>query len=716
MSRLYVVESTPSVTGSNADHRLPIRSCDIENFTRAVANQLGVISETSGNPLLENHGKWIAALVQDLKANLGRGIVIAGESQPPLVHALAHRINQVLGNAGTTVTYTASAEAEPVNQVASLRELAADSQKGLVEALLIIGGNPVFSAPADFNFSGCLARVGFRVHLSSEMNETSAACNWHIPENHYLESWSDARAYDGTISIVQPLILPLYQGKSAMELLDAVIQQPARSDYEIVRSFWQTQNHWPDFENGWRQALHDGWIANSTLPAKEVRLNELRLPPRRSSAEQVEIHFRPDPTIWDGRFANNGWLQELPKPVTKLTWDNAALISPAMAQRHKVSNGDLLELDFHRRKLSVPAWITPGQADNSLALHLGYGRSRVGRVGAHTGFNAYLLRQSDALWFGTGVLIKKTGDHYPLAATQMHHAIDSEERQVYRETTLSEFFTTPELVRRHNVAPSASETLFNPAEHEYDGYHWGMSIDLTACIGCNACILACQSENNIPIVGKIEVERHREMHWLRVDTYFSGTPDNPAMNHQPVPCMHCENAPCELVCPVGATLHDHEGLNLQVYNRCIGTRYCSNNCPYKVRRFNFFQYADAKTPGYVPMRNPNVTVRSRGVMEKCTYCIQRISDARIQSKIENRRIHDGEIRTACQQACPAEAIVFGDISNPDSRVAVLKKLSLDFAMLGELNTRPRTTYLAKVRNPNPALAETATLMGGPTHG
>jgi molybdopterin-containing oxidoreductase family iron-sulfur binding subunit len=445
-------------------------------------------------------------------------------------------------------------------------------------------------------------------------------------------------------------------------------------------------------------------MEDTASPARKPDLRAVKLPPRTASSEQMEITFRPDPSIWDGRFANNGWLQELAKPVTKLTWDNAALVSPVTAQKQSLSNGDVVELESDGRALRLPVWITPGQADDSVTLYLGFGRRRVGRVGNEAGFNAFTLRASDGLWSARDAKMKKIGESYQLVTTQTHHAIDSQERQIYREGTLAEFLKNPEFVRKTTELPDKqTETLFNPAEHRYDGYHWGMSIDLTTCIGCNACVLACQSENNIPVVGKAQVAAGREMQWIRIDTYFSGELDQPAMSHQPVPCMQCENAPCELVCPVGATLHDHEGLNMQVYNRCIGTRYCSNNCPYKVRRFNFFQYADYRTPSLKPMRNPNVTVRWRGVMEKCTYCVQRISAARIASEEQDRSIRDGEIRTACQQACPAEAIVFGDLGDSNSRVSKLKKLQLDYSMLAELNTRPRTTYLAKLRNPNPAL-------------
>jgi molybdopterin-containing oxidoreductase family iron-sulfur binding subunit len=711
MNRLYVIESTPTLTGANADHRLPSRSGDIESLARAVAEQLSTIRDELNRPLTEVQTRWTSAAVQDLKANRGSGLVIAGECQPPIVHALAHTMNQMLGNVNSTVSYTASAEAQPIHQLESLRELIEDLQKGRVEILLVLGGNPVFNSPADFDFATHLKKARVRIHLSGDFNETSAACQWHIPQNHYLESWSDARAYDGTVSIVQPLILPLYAGKSIHELLDAMIRLPARSDYEIVRDYWESQHNWPDFEKGWRRALHDGWIANSKSPVRDVPLRSLQLSRLQPSPPQIEINFRPDPTIFDGRFANNAWLQELPKPLSQLTWDNPVSISPALARKQALRNGDMVKLKFRDRVLSVPVWISPGQADDTVALTLGYGRRLGGQIATNKGFNSFALRASPALWFGEGATLAKAGRQYPLATSQTHHAIDAEQRQIIRETTLAAFVEDPDCIQEHTEKPAADETLFHPREHDYDGCHWGMSIDLNACVGCGACIVACQAENNIPVVGKTEVLKHREMQWLRVDAYFSGGLENPETTHQPVPCMHCENAPCELVCPVAATVHDHEGLNLQVYNRCIGTRYCSNNCPYKVRRFNFFHYAD-DTPGFDSMHNPNVSVRSRGVMEKCTYCIQRISAARIQSKLEDRKIRDLEIRTACQQACPAEAIVFGDLNDPASRVVQLKKHSLNFAMLGELNTRPRTTYLAKLRNPSPALTKTAATAGG----
>jgi molybdopterin-containing oxidoreductase family iron-sulfur binding subunit len=703
MNRLYAVESSPSVTGSNADHRLPLPSRDVEPFTRALIALFGIAADAAPDPRLQPHLAWIAAVADDLRLHLGTSIIIAGDRQPPIVHAFAHLLNQQLNNVGRTVTYSASAEAFPVQQNASLRHLVNALNDGSVDLLLILGGNPVFNAPVDLEFAQYLAKARLSLHLSHEVNETSACCQWHVPQSHYLESWSDARSVDGTVSLVQPLILPLHGGRSPHEVLDALLQQPTRSDYNIVRAHWNSQSGWADFEKRWRRALHDGLIAGTAAPLITPSLREFDLTSRTDSVHPgLEINFAPDPTLWDGRFANNGWLQELAKPLTKITWDNAALISPATARERDLSNGTIVQIEFHRHRFHGPVWITPGQADDTVTLHLGGGRSRVGRVGRGAGFNTYSIRASDAFWFAQGASLTATNARHPLAVTQLHHRIDSEERQILREGSLDQFRANPAFIQESTKTPDSDQTLYNPHEHRSPGYQWGMSIDLGACIGCSACVLACQAENNIPIVGKAQVAKGREMQWIRVDTYFSGSPDQPDVIHQPVPCMHCEHAPCELVCPVAATVHDQEGLNVQVYNRCIGTRYCSNNCPYKVRRFNFLSYVDP-TPVLKLLRNPNVTVRSRGVMEKCTYCVQRISAARIEAKKHNRPIRDGELQTACQQVCPAEAISFGDVSNPDSHVSTLKASPLNFSMLGELNTRPRTTYLARLRNLNPAL-------------
>jgi len=612
-------------------------------------------------------------------------------------------LNDRLGNVGQSVFFSASAEANPISQIQSLRELVDEMKQGAVRSLFILGGNPAYNAPADFEFSRYLAKIPRSIHLGPHQDETSALCTWHIPQAHYLESWGDARAFDGTVSIIQPLIAPLCRGKTSHELLGAMMQQqPIRSDYEIVREFWRRKNLWPDFEKGWRKALHDGLIADTQLPAKKVRLRDFPFLSQRERQipQSLELTFRPDPSLWDGCFANNGWLQECPRPANKLTWDNAACLSPALAQKHGIVTDDVIEISFENQTLRAPVWVMPGQAENTITLPLGYGRDRAGRVGTGVGFNAYTLRRSDSPWSASGIRISKTSHRYHLVSTQLQHAIESPERQVYRAGTLQEFLAKPDFVKDSVESPKQTETLYEPKEYPYAGYKWGMAIDLTTCIGCNACLVACEVENNIPVVGRDQINRRRDMFWIRVDTYYKGTADNPEFNHQPVPCMHCEHAPCELVCPVAATVHDHEGLNLQVYNRCVGTRFCSNNCPYKVRRFNFYQYTKYHEPSLAPMYNPEVTVRWRGVMEKCTYCVQRINAVRINAEKENRPIRANEIQTACQQACPAEAIVFGDINNPESKVAQLKQHPLDYPMLGQLNTRPRTTYLAKVRNPS----------------
>jgi MoCo/4Fe-4S cofactor protein with predicted Tat translocation signal len=705
MNRLYVIESTPSVTGAMADHRLPLGSGEIEKVARRIASRFGIAANSASDtqdPQLES---WVSAVVGDLEKNRGKSIIIAGESQPPMVHALCHLLNDKLGNVGNTLFYTEPAEFRPTNQLESLRELVQEMNSGAVQTLFILGGNPVFSAPVDFDFPAALPKVKRSIYLATDFDETAALCTWHIPQAHYLESWGDGKAFDGTVTLQQPLIEPLYGGKTAFEILGILFrQQPIRDDYENVREYWQSQKPGPDFETQWRRAVHDGFIAGTALPEKKPGLKTeaitTALNSNKSGGTELELVFRPDPSVWDGRFANNGWLQECARPVTKLTWDNAVLVSPALAQRNQLTTDDVVELEFNGRKLRGPVWVQPGQAENTVALQLGYGRSRVGRVGRGVGFNSYLLRDSQSLWRGAGLKITKLNDRQHLVATQTHHNLHSPERQIYREGSLEEFRSDAQFVKKSLDQPANEDTLYNTDEYKYEGYKWGMSIDLTTCIGCSACLLACNAENNIPVVGKEQVNKNREMYWIRIDTYYKGPLDNPEFSHMPVPCMQCEHAPCELVCPVEATVHDHEGLNLQIYNRCVGTRFCSNNCPYKVRRFNFLWYADYKTPSFKPMYNPDVTVRWRGVMEKCTYCIQRISRARITAEKENRLIREGEIQTACQQACPASAIVFGDLNTPGSKVAALKTNPLDYAMLGELNTRPRTTYLAKLRNPN----------------
>jgi len=501
---------------------------------------------------------------------------------------------------------------------------------------------------------------------------------------------------------MQPLIAPLYAGKSVHEVLTMLTDQPERSGYDIVKSYWNSQHTGADFEAWWRKAVHDGVVPDTALPVKTVALRAgwAASLPQPAGQQGLEIVFRPDPAVYDGRFANNGWLQEFPRPITQITWDNAAFMSPATAHEKGVVTSDLVELEYRGYKMRAPVSIQPGHADGSVTVHLGYGRTRAGHVGTRIGFNAYGMRTSTALWQDFGLNARKVGSDYLLVSIQDYHALDTR-RHIIEATTIDKYRSNPNVIQESAEAPPRELTLY--PEYRYDKYAWGMAIDLTACTGCGACVVACQAENNIAVVGKQEVHHGRHMHWIRVDSYFHGDIENPKIYNQPVPCMQCENAPCELVCPVQATSHSSEGLNDMVYNRCVGTRYCSNNCPYKVRRFNFFLFSDWNTPSLKLQRNPDVTVRSRGVMEKCTYCVQRINRAKIDAEKEERKVRDGEIQTACQATCPTEAIIFGDINDPNSRVTKLKAEKINYGLLADLNTRPRTTYLAALRNPNPEI-------------
>ena len=762
MNRLYAVESTPTLTGAKADHRLVLKAGEIEGFTRQLAAGLGAGAASpsaagAGGP---DTSRWIAALARDLLAHKGRSVVVAGEYQPAAVHALAHAMNQALGNIGATVTYGASIEAMPTDQAASLNSLVRDIDAGRVELLMILGGNPVYSAPADLKFPEKLAKVALTVHHGLYVDETANVCHWNVPDTHPLESWGDARAFDGTVTIVQPLIAPLYDGRSAYEVLGALTTQYDRRGYQIVKDYWTRAfgggSGWTiraadgqpfkDADTFWRRALHDGFIpgtavtdggqatpfvatpaappaaaaapdagaaavATPAAAAAAAPAAPTPQPPVPAPAAQggLEIIFRPDPTVWDGRFANNGWLQELPKPLTKITWDTAAWVSPQLAKERGLNDGDVIELRYRGNTARLPVFRVPGHPAQSVTVFLGYGRRMAGRVGnAPNGaeaFNAYVLRTSDAPWFGNGLEISRTGDRYLLATTQEHHLMEG--RAPVRVATLEQYRNEPAVIHEMGETPPRTLTMYQ--EFPYDGYKWGMAIDLTSCTGCGACTMACTAENNIPVVGKDQVAAGREMHWIRVDHYFGGNDFDAAVEayHQPVPCMQCENAPCEVVCPVAATTHSSEGLNDMVYNRCVGTRYCSNNCPYKVRRFNFLLYQDWTTPSLEPLRNPDVSVRSRGVMEKCTYCVQRINTARVDSKREERSIRDGEIVTACQAVCPSDAIVFGNLNDPNSQVVKLKAQERNYGVLEDLNTRPRTTYLAALRNPNPELEAAA---------
>jgi len=703
MNRLYVAETSTTNTGATADHRLPLRPAEIVELAIGVARGLGLPVRAPVG--LDAHRAWIDAVVADLQTHTGYCVVVAGDSQPAAVHLLAYAMNAALGNENATVVYTEPVAAAPVDQGQSLRELVAAMDAGEVETLLLLDVNPVYDAPVDLDFTTRLGKVGTRIHYGLYYDETAELSHWHIPATHYLESWDDARAFDGTASIVQPLIAPLYDGKAAVEVVAALLGQPDATAHDLVRGTWKAQWNAADFEAEWRKAVHDGVVAGTarqpvtaTWVAAPSSWGAGVLPPPPAADEPgLDVVFRPDSSLYDGRFANNGWLQEVPKAITRLTWDNPALIAPATAEKLGLDRGALIEVSVGGRALEVPVWIQPGHAPDAITLYLGFGRTKAGQVGNGVGFDTYALRTSDAPWSVRGAAVVKRGGHYPLACTQDHHSMEG--RNLVRVGTVAQFEKDPEFAHTHSERDKSMFPGF-----KYEGHAWGMTVDIGSCVGCNACIIACQSENNIPVVGKDQVARGREMQWIRVDRYFEGDLDNPQTVMQPVFCMHCEQAPCETVCPVNATVHDSEGLNAMVYNRCVGTRYCSNNCPYKVRRFNFTLYNDPKTPVEEMKFNPDVTMRSRGVMEKCTYCVQRINYTRIRARREERAVKDGEILTACQQVCPADALTFGDINDKRSKVATLKQSPLNYSLLNELGTLPRTTYLAGVRNPNPALA------------
>jgi MoCo/4Fe-4S cofactor protein with predicted Tat translocation signal len=720
MSRFYAIESTPTNTGGKADHRLPVRASEVEQLARAVAAGLGV--EGGGAGAKPEHQKFVAALVKDLQAHKGAAVVIPGDNQSPAVHALAHAMNQSLGAAGNTVNCTDPVEAKPQEQTAALKELVDEMAAGKVDLLLIVGGNPIYDAPADFNFADAMSKVPVRVQHGLYQNETSDYVHWYINGTHYLEEWGDGRAFDGTYSIMQPLIAPLYNGKSQYELVFSLIGSSETTGYDIVRKYWQGQMKGADFDTAWRKALHDGFVANTALPAKTVSAKGGVSAPTLSPTagdkggapnDAMEVIFRRDPLVYDGSRANNGWLQETPKPISNLCWDNAVLMSPNTAKKQGLETGDIIEIDVQGRKVNGPIWPQPGHPDNSITVFLGYGRTHCGRVGNGVGFNAYQVRTSDALWYAQAK-IRKVDSGYGFAHPQGFQYIDYSDlpkgteplknRHIIRKATLEDFIKNPNFAHEEEEQVPPEMTLYYP--YKYTELKWGMTIDMNSCIGCKTCIVACQAENNIPVVGKEQTMRGRQMQWLRVDVYYEGGTENPSMYYQPVPCQQCENAPCEVVCPVGATVHSTEGLNDMVYNRCVGTRYCSNNCPYKVRRFNFLLWQDWTTPQYKMMRNPEVSIRSRGVMEKCTYCVQRITAGRLAAeKDNNRKLADGEVITACQQACPAGAIVFGDLNDPNSRVSKLKAQQRNYQLLEDLNTRPRTTYMAVVQNPNPELEQ-----------
>ncbi|MBA4187904.1 MAG: molybdopterin oxidoreductase [Planctomycetaceae bacterium] len=801
LNRLYVVEAMPTSTGSVADHRLALPTSLVESFARTLAVELGIAGVPGAAALPDAAKAWIKPLADDLKAKAGKSVVVAGTQQPASLHALVAAINAKLGNAGKTVIYSAPVEARPAGKVIDLKTLTKEMGDRQVDALLILNVNAAYTASVDVPFAENIKNVPFTFHLGTHQDETAVRCQWHVNETHYLEAWGDIRGHDGTVSLQQPLIAPLYHGKSAIELFAGITGAAVREGYEIVRSFWKNADEarktfpslpkFDTFEVFWQEAVRAGVIAGTgpvsdTTPLAGTWAADA---PVAVAAGELEINFRADTTIYDGRFANNGWLQELPKPVTKITWDNAVFMSEATARKlgldpayfrwtggeHGRAQVDVVELTYRGKKVVAPAWVLPNHADGSITVHLGYGRERAGRVNSTPGepnangdpirgFNAYAIRTSDAPWFAVGgkdagkndLSVAKTKKVYFLACTQgqtsmvqkdlfINHEWD---RKPVRHGDLALYTKNPAFAKIPPMAAKETTEINEnvPApSHKHDGekhesgeghdkrlheltmYYdndkfekftpglkpdqqrrWAMAIDLNACTGCSACVVACQSENNIPVVGKEQVTKGRAMHWINIDRYYEGAPGDAGLKtlFQPRMCVQCENAPCEIVCPVGATVHSADGLNDMTYNRCVGTRYCSNNCPYKVRRFNFLTFVDWDSSSLKLGRNPDVSVRSRGVMEKCTFCVQRIRGAEIVAEREARKIRDGEILTACQSACPSGAIVFGDLNEGHSAVARWKNEPTNYGLLAELNTRPRLTHLAIVRNPNPAMPNT----------
>jgi molybdopterin-containing oxidoreductase family iron-sulfur binding subunit len=718
MSRLYAVESGFSLTGAAADHRLRLESAKVPAFLGAVARELSTrhglaldaaLTRPPAAVVLDERSlKHAQAIAADLASHRGQGLLVAGRGQPAGVHALVHLLNQALGNVGRTVRFVAPFDAAP-DGPGPITALAEALRAGRVGTLLVLGGNPAFDAPADARFAEAIARAPLSIHVATHVDETSRKATWHLNRAHALEAWGDARAEDGTASVAQPLIAPLLGGRTDLEVVDLLLGR-GRKAHAIVEATWRAARGEAGFDKAFRRALHDGLWSESASPAEEVTpvtsaaaavaraLQAVAAAP--AAPDGFEVTFHPDFHAWDGRFANNGWLQELADPMTKLTWGNAALISAATAKQQGLADGDVVALSVGSASIEIPVVIAPGQADRSVALTVGQGRSQVGRVGTGVGVDVGPLRMGSAFFHASGASLRKTGAQIALARTQEHFVMEG--RPLAREGTLEEFEKNREFAREKVEHPPLLSLW---KERAYEGHAWGMAIDLGGCIGCNACVTACQAENNIPVVGADGVRRTREMHWIRIDRYFEGeSADEPTSIAQPTLCQHCENAPCEQVCPVGATVHSPEGLNDMVYNRCVGTRYCANNCPYKVRRFNFLDYTQGITELGKLQINPDVTVRSRGVMEKCTFCVQRINHAKIDAKREGRdRVHDGEITTACEQACPTRAITFGDLNDPKSRVAVRANSPLAYKMLEELNIKPRVSYLARVKNPNPDL-------------
>lgn len=755
-NRLYSVEGRFTLTGTMADHRLRIRPSQIDSFLRTLAGKLAAagvempaevkdaVTSAAGVSFGANGDKVLDVLVKELQGNLGASAILVGRGQPAHVHALANALNVALGNQGKTVNFVKAAE-EVTTDATSLAALTTAMKGGQVDTLVILGGNPAFNAPADLGFAEALKGVATSIRLGQQADETRELCTMVAPRSHFLESWGDARGLEGTASLVQPLVETLYNSLSDIELVSQFVEVPSNRGYDLVRAHWQGELASADFERLWRKMLHDGVVAGSAFAPLSTGLNAaavgeaLKAKPVtvvEASATNLEVIFAPCPKLYDGRYANNGWMQETPDPMTKLTWDNAAVMSFATAKALGLRNQNLVKISYKDRSVTLPVWILPGQADFTVVLNLGYGRTAAGHIGNGVGVNVYLLRDSAAPNFDGGATVAKVGELYRLASTQLHgrlewypegeeaapkavvahdggekgegeHAADhSQMRPIVQEASIATYQKNPKFAVANMEHVPELKSIFT--EHEYTGQQWGMTVDMNTCTGCTACVVACTAENNIPVVGKTRVLNGREMHWIRLDRYFTGSEESESLQaiQQPMLCQHCENAPCEPVCPVAATVHSKEGgTNDMAYNRCIGTRYCSNNCPYKVRRFNYFNYHEDFAEVQKMVHNPEVTVRMRGVMEKCTYCLQRINRARRDMKLSNQTmIPDGAITPACAQACPVQAITFGDINDPNSRVAQMKKLDRNYAVLAELNVKPRTSYLARIRNPNPELA------------
>ena len=806
MNRLYVAESTLTLTGMMADHRLRVASSHMLAFASQLASALAPDVASTLAPYaqgLQLPAKWIEACVADLNQHRGECLVVAGSHLPVEVHAVVHGINAALNNAGTTVNYV---PVETAPGLVALPELAKSIKAGSLRTLVILGGNPAYNAPADLDWAALQKSVGEVIRHGYYVDETSGvnpAATTHLAAAHYLESWGDARTIDGTVVPVQPMIQPLFGGLTQNEVLARIAGEQNVEPYALVSAtIVGLAGAGANAAKTMQKFLHDGVLEGSAYRPATARFNraaaqQLFRPAAAAATfnkDSLEVRIVADFKMDDGRHANNGWLQECPDPVTKISWDNAILVSPKLGKELGIDpagsliqvarkeeadysmgkeKAHVFELTVGNRKIRGPVHIQPGLANYTVVVPLGYGRTAAGHVGKGAGFSAYPIRTTGAMHVATGAKLTRTGETMALANTQEHWSMEG--RDIVREANLDEYQKTPHFVdtfgmESHapsNLGPKYSIEALNKMTPEertaaqqkisteiprgnslyktpnFDGHHqWGMSIDMNTCIGCQACVIACQAENNVPIVGKEQVARGREMHWLRIDRYYSdgnidaeafggegnkALPDDPQVSLQPMTCVHCELAPCETVCPVNATVHDEEGINTMAYNRCIGTRYCANNCPYKVRRFNFFDWNQRKLdelylgqlaaygmPELVSMgKNPEVTIRMRGVMEKCTYCVQRVQNGKIQHKVKMAQqgtpgdvmVPDGTIKTACQQTCPVDAIVFGNILDKDSAVMKAKAREQDYEVLGYLNVRPRTTYSGKIRNPNPAMPD-----------